>query len=147
MQRRYFFTILVLAQLLAALVLARPALAEDAGSLSGSVFVDANSNALPEPGEALVPGALVHVRSQANPTLELAVQADGSGYFLLRNVPYGVYDVCATAADGTGLHVLAAEVSEVNAQVLLDVPVSDANAGAAPAQNRTLFLPLVTAGA
>lgn len=147
MQRRYFFTILVLAPLLAALLLARPALAEDAGSLSGSVFVDANGNALAEPSEALVPGASVYVRSQADPTLELTVQANSGGYFLLRNVPYGVYDVWATADSGIGQHLLTAEVSEVNGQVLLDVPVSEANAGAAPVQTPTLFLPLVTAGA
>ena len=147
MQHRKFSIILVLAQLLAALLLARPALAEDAGPLSGSVFVDANGNAQAEPGEALVAGAQVHLRSQADPTLELTVQTDGSGYFLLRNVPYGVYDVWATADSGSGLHLLTAEVSEVSGQVLLDVPVSDAGASAAPAQSKKLFLPLVTAGA
>ena len=146
MPHRKFPIILVLAQLLAALLLTRPALAEDAGSLSGSVFVDANGNALAEPGEALVAGAQVYLRSQLDPTLELTVQADGSGYFLVRNVPYGVYDVWATADSGAGLHLLTAEVNEVSAQVLLDVPVSDAGASPAPTQSRTLFLPLVTAG-
>ena len=147
MPHRKFPIILVLAQLLAALLLTRPALAEDAGSLSGSVFVDANGNAQAEPGETLVAGAQVHLRLQTDPTLELTVVTNGSGYFLLRNVPYGVYDVWASADIGTGLHLLTAEVNEVSAQVLLDVPVSDADASVAPAQSKTLFLPLITAGA
>lgn len=85
----------------------------------------------------------MHVRSQANPLFELTVQTDDNGYFLLNNVPYGVYDVWAVAEEQTGVHLLTAEVAEVNAPVLLDVPVSDARDSAIWTQPRAIFLPMV----
>ena len=85
----------------------------------------------------------MYKRQQANPLFELMVQTDSNGYFLLSNVPYGIYDVWAVAENQTGVHFLTAEVAEVNAPVLLDVPVSDATASSIWTQPRTIFLPMV----
>ena len=145
MRKHHVFTILTLIQIVAVLLLAQPAFAQDTGSLAGSVFVDDNGNALAEPGEAAVPDAVVYLRSQANPNVEFTAQTNADGYFLLRDVPYDVYQVWATAPDQSGFHLLTAEVNEANAQVLLDVPVSEV--GVAPAQSKTLYLPLVSSGA
>ena len=145
MRKHHIFTILTLIQIVAVLLLAQPAFAQDTGSLAGSVFVDDNGNSLAEPGEAAVPDAVVYLRSQGNPNVEFVAQTNADGYFLLRDVPYDVYQVWATAPDQSGLHVLTAEVNEANAQVLLDVPVSDPSV--APAQSKTLYLPLVSSGA
>lgn len=144
MQRHYIFTILTLIQIVAVLVLALPASAQDTGSLAGSVFVDGNGNALAEPGEAAVSGAIVYLRSQANPKVEFTAQTNANGYFLLRDIPYDVYQLWATAPDQSGFHLLTAEVDEANAQVVLDVPVSEV--GVSPAQSKTLYLPLVSSG-
>jgi len=143
MAQRRLLTTLLFIQIFVALVCAQPAQAAGSGSLSGSVFVDGNGNFLAEPGESIVSGATVHVRSQANPLFELTVQTDDNGYFLLNNVPYGVYDVWAVAEEQTGVHLLTAEVAEVNAPVLLDVPVSDARDSAIWTQPRAIFLPMV----
>jgi hypothetical protein len=144
MRQSHIFTFLLLAQLLVALLWVRPVQAVDDGSLAGSVFVDGNGNGLVEPEEAAVAGALVHVRSQANPVLELTAQTNSSGYFVLNNVPYGVYDVWATAEGQSGFYPVVAGISEVNAQVLLDVPVSSSAASAQLLRTRALFFPLVT---
>lgn len=143
MSQRMSLTTLVLIQFIFAFVLAQPVQAVGVGSLSGSVFVDGNGNALAEPGESIVVGATVHVRSQANPLFELTVQTDSNGYFLLNNVPYGIYDVWAVAENQSGAHLLTTEVAEVSAPVLLDVPVSDISASAQLAQPTAIFLPLV----
>lgn len=145
MRNHHIFTILTLIPLIAVLMLVQPALAQATGSIVGSVFVDANGNSRAEPGEALVSDATVYLRSQANPNVVFTVLTDANGYFLAHNVPYDLYYVWATAPDQSGFHLLAAEVSEVNAQVLIDVPVSEE--GAAPAQGKTLFLPLLFSGA
>jgi hypothetical protein len=144
MQQRHTLILLMLVQLLAALLLVQPAQAADTGALAGSVFVDGNGNDLAEPQEARVPGALVHLRSQADPALVFSAAADANGYFVLRDLPYGVYDVWASAGDQTGQRLLVVEIAEVNAQVLLDVPVSAAVAGVSLGRERAIFLPLVT---
>ena len=145
MRKHHIFTILTLIQIVAVLLLVQPVSAQDTGSLTGSVFVDDNGNALAEPGEAAVPDAVVYLRSQANPHVEFTAVTNAQGYFVLRDVPYDVYQVWATAPDQSGFHLLTAEVDEANAQVVLDVPVSEV--GVSPAQSKTLYLPLVSTGA
>ena len=145
MRKHHIFTILTLIQIVAVLLLVQPVFAQDTGSLTGSVFVDDNGNALAEPGEAAVPDAVVYLRSQANPHVEFTAVTNAQGYFVLRDVPYDVYQVWATAPDQSGFHLLTAEVDEANAQVVLDVPVSEV--GVSPAQSKTLYLPLVSTGA
>ena len=146
MQNCRFLTILMFMQLLAVLVLVQPAQAADAGVLAGSVFVDGNGNDLAEPEEARVPGAVVHLRSQADPALVVTTTVDAGGLFVLRDLPYGVYDVWASVGEQANQRVLVVEIAEVNAQVLLDVPVSAAVAGVSVSRDRALFLPLVTVG-
>lgn len=145
MRSRHIFTILTLIAIIAGLMLIQPALAQATGSVAGSVFVDGNDNNRPEPGEVVVVGATVYLRSQANPKVVFTAQTDANGYFLARDVPYDLYYAWATAPEQSGFHLLTTEVSEVNAQVLLDIPVSEE--GVAPAQSKTLFLPLVSSGA
>lgn len=144
MQRRHSLIILLVVQLLAVLVLAQPARAADTGLLAGSVFVDENGNNLAEPQEMRVPGAVVHLRSQADPSLVITATVDASGVFVLRELPYGLYDVWASVGDQSNQRVITVEIAEVNAQVLLDIPVSAAVAGVSISRERAIFLPLVT---
>jgi hypothetical protein len=105
--------------------------------------VDANDNGMAEPGEAAVAQAMVTVVSQADASHAYEVLTDGQGQFLLTGLDYGLYDVSASV-DGTvpqGHSVI--EIAEVNAQVLLDVPLylnADINM---TVKSGRLFLPLL----
>jgi hypothetical protein len=148
MLQRHLLTTILLAPLVAALMFAQPVAANGAGFLSGTVFVDANGNALAEPQEATVPGATVYVRSQAASAPAVTVQTDANGHFVLSDVPYGTYEVWASMGDQAGglagALLLTVEVAEVNAQVLLNVPISAHTLSPGLAPPGALFLPLVT---
>jgi hypothetical protein len=143
MMRRTITALLLLVQLLAVGLAVQPVEAAGAGSLSGRVFVDANGNGQAEPDEASAAQAtvFVHLQGAAAPAVE--VTADALGLFVLRNLDYGTYEVWA---DGEGVAAKGQaiiEIAEVNATVLLDLPVY-AGAG----YNKTvadglLYLPLL----
>ncbi len=143
MMRRWL-ALLLLTQLALLLLAAQPVLAVDAGSLAGSVFVDANGNGLAEPDEASVPGAVVSVRAQADGAQLFTATTDAGGLFLLDALPYGLYDVWAGADGKAAKSVAVVEVGEVNAQVLLDLPLYNQGSSAQPEAKPMLYLPLIT---
>jgi hypothetical protein len=144
---RQFTAPLLLVQLVfaltAMLITALPAHAVGEGSVSGHVFVDANGNGMAEPGEAAVAGATVNVIAQADAWRTYQVTTDGAGVFVLGGLDYGVYDVSASA-DGKVVQGHAViEIAEVNAQVLLDLPVYDSVDLNMTVKSGRLFLPLL----
>jgi hypothetical protein len=123
MMQRTITALLLLVQILAAVLAVQPVHAAGVGSLTGRVFVDANGNGLAEPGEAPLAQAtvFVHLQGAAAPAVELT--ADAQGLFVLRNLDYGVYEVWAAADGVTVKGQMIVEIGEVNAAVVLDLPV------------------------
>jgi hypothetical protein len=134
---------LIVIQLLLVFVAVVPAFAEGASFVSGSVFVDNNQNTIAEPGETSVAHATVHVRAHTNPAIEYTVQTDASGYYLVSNLPYGVYSVWAESATQSAVAVATIELGEVNATVALDLPVVDNSADVELTKIEQMYLPLV----
>lgn len=147
MMRRQLTAPLLLVQLvfalLAMLMTALPAHAVGAGSVSGHVFVDANGNGMAEPGEAAVAGATVNVVAQADASRAYQITTDAAGQFVLSGLEYGVYDVEASADGKVAQGHAVIEIAEVNAQVLLDVPVYDSVDLNMTVKSGRLFLPLL----
>jgi hypothetical protein len=145
--QRQLIALLLLVQLVfaltAILMTALPAQAIGAGSISGHVFVDANGNGLAEPGEAAVAGAKVIVVAQADAAHTYEITADAAGLFVLAGLDYGIYDVSASAGDKVAQGHKEIEIAEVNAQVLLDVPVYDSVDLNMTVKSGRLFLPLL----
>jgi hypothetical protein len=151
MMRRQLTAPLLLVQLVLALTAlltamlaaALPAYAAGEGSISGHVFVDANGNGMAELGEAAVAGAQVSVVAQADAARTYQITTDAAGLFVLSGLEYGVYTVSATAGDKVAQDHTVIEIAEVNAQVLLDLPVYDsANWNVTVGAGR-IFLPLL----
>ena len=145
--QRQLIALLLLVQLVfaltATLMTALPAQALGAGSISGRVFVDANSNGMAEPGEAAVAGAKVIVVAQADAAHTYEITTDASGLFVLTGLDYGIYDVSASAGSMAAQGHKEIEIAEVNAQVLLDVPVYDSVDLNMTVKSGRLFLPLL----
>jgi|GEM_PF-2672401 len=135
--------ILVLVQLLWVLAAVAPAFAIGAGSVSGSVFIDANLNTQAEPNEASVANALVHLRLVADPTSEFTVLTDADGFYLLTNIPYGVYQLWAADLTLTAVATTTIEIGEVNATVAIDLPVYDNSADVELTNIGQMYLPLI----
>jgi hypothetical protein len=147
MMRRQLTAPLLLMQLvfalLAMLMAARPAHAVGEGSVSGHVFVDANGNGMAEHGEAAVAGAKVSVVAQADASRTYQIMTDAAGQFVLSGLEYGVYDVDASADGKVAQGHAVIEIAEVNAQVLLDLPVYDSVDLNMTVRGGRLFLPLL----
>jgi hypothetical protein len=147
MMRRQLTAPLLLVQLVfalaAMLMAARPAHAVGEGSVSGYVFVDANGNGMAEPGEAAVAGAKVNVVAQADASHIYQITTDAAGLFVLSGLDYGVYDVSASADGKVAQAHAVIEIAEVNAQVLLDLPVYDSGGLNMTVKSGRLFLPLL----
>lgn len=146
MKRRVvkFSISMVVIQLLLVLAAVTPAFADGTTFVSGSVFEDVNQNAMVELGEAAVPHAIVHVRLNGNPAVEYTTQADANGYYLLRDLPYGVYSVWAESATQSAVATATIELGEVNATVALDLPVIDNSADVELFNVAQIFLPLIS---
>ncbi len=147
MMHRQLTAPLLLVQLVFALVAmlmtALPAHAVGAGSVSGHVFVDANGNGMAEPGEVAVAGATVNVIAQADASRTYEITTDAAGLFVLSGLNYGVYDVSASAGGKVAQGHAVIEIAEVNAQVLLDLPVYDSVDLNMTVKSGRLFLPLL----
>ena len=147
MTRRQFRVPLLLVQLVFALTVmlltALPAHAVGEGSVSGHVFVDANGNGMAEPGEVAVARVAVNVTAQADASRTYQVTTDAAGLFVLRGLDYGVYDVSASADGKVAQGQAVIEIAEVNAQVLLDLPVYDSVDLNMTVKSGRLFLPLL----
>ena len=147
MMRRQLTAPLLLVQLvfalMAMLMTALPAYAVGEGSISGHVFVDANGNEMAEPGETAVAGAQVSVVAQADPSRSYQITTDAAGQFVLGGLEYGVYDVSVSADGKVAQGHAVIEIAEVNAQVLLDLPVYDSVDLNMTVKSGRLFLPLL----
>lgn len=153
--RRPITALLLLVQLLVALLPAQGVQAAGLGSLAGSlagsltgslsgrVFVDGNGSGFVEPGEAAVAFATVYVQLQgaAGPAVE--VTADAQGVFVLRDLDYGVYEVWAEGQGKVARRHALVEIAEVNAAVLLDLPVYESVGYNSTVADGLLFLPLL----
>jgi hypothetical protein len=135
---------LVVIQLLLVLAAVTPAFADGTTFVSGSVFKDANQDAMAEPGEAAVPNAIVHLRTQANPAIEYTTQADANGFYLIGDLPYGLYSVWAESTALSAGTISTIELGEVNATVALDLPVIDNSADVELMNVAQIFLPLIS---
>lgn len=129
--------------LVAMLMTALPAHAVGEGSVSGHVFVDANGNGQFEPGEIAVAGATVNVVAQADASRTYQITTDAAGQFVLSGLGYGVYDVDASADGKVAQGHAVIEIAEVNAQVLLELPVYDSVDLNITVKSGRLFLPLL----
>jgi hypothetical protein len=138
-----FSSILVLVQLMLVLAVVAPAFAAGAGYVSGSVFVDANLNTMAEPGEANVPNATVHLRSEADAMVEFTVLTDADGYYVLQNIPYGVYQLWADGVTLTAVATATIEIGEVNATVATNLPVYENSADIELTNIAQMYLPLI----
>lgn len=143
MMRRYFIALLLLVQLVLAMMPVMPARAAGAGSIAGHVFVDANSNGMAEPGEAAVAGAKVTVVAQADAARTYEVTTDAAGLFVLTGLEYGIYDASASADGKVAQGHTVIEIADVNATVLLDLPVYDSVDFNITVKSGRLFLPLL----
>jgi Carboxypeptidase regulatory-like domain len=130
MMRRYFIALLLLVQLVLAMLPVLPAHAAGVGSIAGHVFVDANSN-----GMAVV--------AQADAARTYEVTTDAAGLFVLTGLEYGIYDVSASADGKVAQGHTVIEIAEVNAPVLLDLPVYDSVDFNITVKSGRLFLPLL----
>ena len=146
--QRQLIALLLLVQLVfaltATLMSALPAQAVGAGSVTGSVFVDANGNGLFEPDdEAAVAGAKVIVVAQADAAHTYEITTDAAGLFMLAGLDYGTYYVSASAGSKVAQGPTEIEIAEVNAQMLHDVPVYDGVDLNMTVKSGRLFLPLL----
>jgi hypothetical protein len=145
--QRQLIALLLLAQLVfaltATLMTVLPAQAVGAGSISGHVFEDTNSNGMAEPGEAAVAGAKVIVVAKADAAHTYEITTDAAGLFVLAGLDYGTYYVSASAGSKVAQGPTEIEIAEVNAQVLLDVPVYDSVDLNMTVKSGRLFLPLL----
>lgn len=131
------------ATLTAMLMTALPAQAAGEGSVAGHVFVDANGNGMAEPGEVVVAGAKVTVVAQADASHTYEITTDAAGLFILFGLDYGIYEVSASADGKVVQGRTEIEIAEVNAQVLIDVPVYDSVDQNMTVKSGRLFLPLL----
>lgn len=147
MMQRKSKALLLLVQLVfaltAMLMTVLPAQAVGVGSVSGHVFVDANSNGMAEPGEVAVAGAKVIVAAKADASHSYEVTTDAAGLFILSGLEYGIYEVSASADGKVVQGHTEIEIAEVNAQVLIDVPVYDSVDLNMTVKSGRLFLPLL----
>ncbi len=143
MMRRQIIALLLLAQLVFALAVVLPAQAVGVGSLSGYVFVDANGNGMAEPDEVGVAQATVSVSSQVGAPHTYQVTTDAQGLFVLTGLDYGRYDVSASADGKAAQGHATIEIAEVNAQVLLDIPLYESMDPNMTVKSGRLFLPLL----
>lgn len=147
MMQRKSIALLLLVQLVFALsgmlMTALPAQAVGEGSISGHVFVDANGNGMAEPGEVSVAGAKVLVTAQADASHTYELTTNAAGLFVLAGLDYGVYEISASADGKVAQGHTEIEIAEVNAQVLLDVPVYDSVDLNMTVKSGRLFLPLL----
>lgn len=118
-------TAIILVQVLMAFVAVLPAQAEGSAFISGSVFADTNANGMWEPGEVNLANATVHLKSNADPAVTFAVGTDAAGYYLMQNIPYGIYTAWAADAEGGMSPLRTVELGEVNAAVTTDFAVID----------------------
>jgi hypothetical protein len=141
MMRRPTIALLLLVLVLFAAMPSLPAQAAGSGSLTGRAFADANGNGFAEPGESAIAGATVYVQlhGAASP---LVVIADTQGVFILTGLDYGMYEVWAAAGTKTSKVHAEVEVAEVNAPVLLDLPLYDGSINKT-VEAGLLFLPLL----
>lgn len=147
MMQRKSIALLLLVQLVfaltATLMTVLPVQAVGEGSISGSVFVDANGNGWAEQGEVLVAGAKVLVTAQADASHTYEITTDDNGRFVLAGLDYGIYEISASADGKVAQGHKEIEIAEVNAQVLLDVPVYDSVDLNMTVKSGRLFLPLL----
>jgi hypothetical protein len=143
MMRRQIIAILLLAQLLGTFFTALPARAEGIGSLTGQVFVDSNANGRREPGEAKVPGATVFVVAVTGSFTGSKVLTDANGYFQVKGLDIGEYNIWAGAEGKQPQNAITVEIGEVNATVLIDLPLYEADSINKTVEAGRLFLPLL----
>ncbi len=143
MMQRQLIALLLLVQVVFAMTTVLGAQAASAGSISGHVFVDANNNGMAEPDEAAVAGAKVIVAAQADAAHTYEVTTDAAGLFVLTGLDYGSYDISASTGDKATQGPTVIEIAEVNAQVLLDLPVYDSVGLNMTVKSGRLFLPLL----
>jgi hypothetical protein len=143
MMQRPIMLLLLLVQLLVAAFSAQPVQAAGIGSLSGRVFVDANGNGLPEPGEAAVAAATVYLQLQGTAAPATEVLTDAQGVFILRDLDLGTYEVWAASQGKTAKNHTVIEIGEVSAPVLLELPVYENTVFNKTVAEGLLFLPLL----
>jgi hypothetical protein len=143
MMRRQIIALLLLVQLLGIFLAALPARAESIGSLAGQVFVDANANGRRDPGEAKVAGATVFVVAMADASTSRKIVTDAQGYFLLTGLDYGQYSIWADAEGKQPHGATTVEIAEVNATVLIDLPLYAPYSIDKTVEAGRLFLPLL----
>jgi hypothetical protein len=143
MMKRLIIALLLLVQLLVAALWAQPVQAAGAGSLAGRVFVDANGNGVAEPGEAAVAAATVYLQLQGTAAPVAEVLTDAQGVFILRDLDLGVYEVWASSQGKTVKSHTVIEIAEVNAPMLLELPVYESTVFNKAVADGLLFLPLL----
>lgn len=115
--------------------------AESTGYLAGRVFIDADGNGTAEPDEVAVAEAAVYIQSQVDASIVYTATADAQGYFLATDLPQGSYQVWAQAPNLAAV-LRSAEIGEVNAAVLFDLPVVS-NPESRIATPHQVFAPLI----
>ncbi len=88
-------------------------------------------------------GAKVIVAAQADASHSYEVTTDSAGLFILSGLEYGIYEVSASADGKVVQGHTEIEIAEVNAQVLIDVPVYDSVDLNMTVKSGRVFLPLL----
>jgi len=134
---------LILLVLLGAAALAAGEEAESGGYISGSVFYDLDGDGQARVGEPNVPYATIFIQREGEDE-PLVVSADAAGFFVARNLSYGVYLIWAQDGESNLSGMQSVTLDEVNGASSVDLPISrDALEGAQIRITNSIFLPLV----
>jgi len=143
MNRKLLTARMAIIQILFVILMATPVMAVDSGIVSGSVYHDGNGNSQPELGEANIPQATVYVQREGD-AAPIVVVADDEGYFVLTNLPYGVYRVWAEDAEQHLSTVQIVELDEVTGASSVELPiVYDLSNDVELLEANTIYLPMV----
>ena len=117
--------------------------AEAGGYISGSVFYDLDGDGQARVGEPNVSNATVFIQREGEDEA-LVVSTDAAGFFVARNLSYGVYFVWAQDGESNLSAVQSVTLDEVNGASTVDLPISRNTSGGTQIRiTNSIFLPLV----
>ena len=100
------------------------ALSEDNGVISGVAWIDANSNGIQEPSEALASGVIIEVHTLSG-TLAGTASTDESGAYVITGLAYGIYHVSGIEHDNTMTTEQTVELNEINGAANVDIAMKE----------------------
>ncbi|MCS6826569.1 MAG: carboxypeptidase-like regulatory domain-containing protein [Caldilinea sp.] len=113
------------------------------GYISGSVFYDLDGNGQANVGEPNAAGAMVFIQGEGE-TIPLVLTTDAEGFFVARELPYGVYRIWAQDARSNRSAMQSVTLDEVNGASSIDLPIPGGASGGAHVRfANSIFLPLV----